>query len=142
MSEDRLPRSDRGHRKVMSILLLAIIGVSVILIAGVFWRFGVPGVALLTNAPDDRASLTLVAAKRITSYVGPATCRECHPGESALFARSGHGRTLWPAAADNNPVVAWLDGKTWKDPEVPEATWSYQVKEGRLVAGRGVERPD
>jgi hypothetical protein len=75
-------------------------------------------------------------AERITGYVGARTCRECHPGESALSARSGHSRTLWPAKAgpNPNPIVAWLDGKTWKDPEIPEVAWSYHVRDGSLVA--------
>ncbi len=94
-----------------------------------------PGPTVPATWPRARPSSTLAGAERITGYVGAAACRECHPGESALYARSGHRRTLWPATADQNPVVAWLDGKTGKDPEAPEITWSYHVKDGRLVAG-------
>ena len=46
------------------------------------------------------------------------------------------GRTLWPATADQNPVVAWLNGKTWTDPEVPEVSWSYYVTDGQLIVAR------
>jgi len=123
----------------MGILLLAIIGVSVIVIAEELRRSGVPGAAVQSRLPGDRPSSTLAATERITGYVGAAACRECHPGESALYARTGHRRTLWPATADQNPVVAWLDGKAWKDPEVPEVTWSYHVKDGQLVAGRALD---
>ena len=31
------------------------------------------------------------------TYIGPEACEECHPGESALQARSGHAQTLSPA---------------------------------------------
>jgi hypothetical protein len=70
--------------------------------------------------------------------VGAAACGECHPGESALFARSGHHRTLWPTEPGRNPIVAWLEGKEWKDPDVPEVTWSYHLRDGRLVAERTI----
>jgi hypothetical protein len=52
------------------------------------------------------------------------------------MARSGHHRTVWPAEPGRNPVVAWLDGKTWNDPAFPEVTWSYHVRDGRLIADR------
>jgi hypothetical protein len=74
--------------------------------------------------------------ERITSYVGGAACRECHPGESALYARSGHHRTLWPVEPGRHPVVAWLDGKKTKDPSLPGVTWSHQLRDGRLVVER------
>jgi hypothetical protein len=35
-------------------------------------------------------------------------------------------------------VVASLAGKTWKDPESPEVTWSYHLRDGRLVAERTI----
>jgi predicted CXXCH cytochrome family protein len=71
--------------------------------------------------------------------VGPQACAECHPGESALFARSGHRRTLWPAASSRNAILAWLDGATVADPEVPEVTWSYHLRAGTLQADRTVD---
>ena len=100
------------RRTGMSILILAIIGVSVILIVAEVRREEVPGPTVPATWPGGRPSSTSAGAERITGYVGAAACRECHPGESALYARSGHRRTLWPATTDQNPVVAWLDGKT------------------------------
>ncbi|MFO0908047.1 MAG: multiheme c-type cytochrome [Isosphaeraceae bacterium] len=62
--------------------------------------------------------------------VGSNVCRECHPGESALHARSGHARTLRPAGG--TAIARWLDGKTVKDPEIPDATWTYALANGKL----------
>jgi hypothetical protein len=67
-------------------------------------------------------------------YVGATSCRECHPGECALFARSEHARTLRPAASD--PIAHRLDGRTVADPERPGVAWSYQLRDG----GFSVER--
>jgi Cytochrome c554 and c-prime len=139
MPEDRPATTVRARRMGMSVLLLAIVGVSVILIVKESRRSEVPGPSVPAGPPSDRTRSTPARAERIADYVGAAACRECHVGPSALFARSGHRRTLWPAAADQNPAVAWLNGKTPKDPEVPDVVWSYQVKDGRLVAARIVD---
>jgi Cytochrome c554 and c-prime len=139
MSLDRPATLDCGHRTRKGIVLLAIIGVSVIIIAEEFRRSSVPRAPDQASSERVLASSTIAGAERITGYVGAAACSECHPGEAALYARSGHRRTLWPATADQNPVVAWLDGKTWTDPEVPEISWSYQVKDGQLTAWRAVD---
>jgi len=67
-------------------------------------------------------------------YVGPQVCAECHPGEAALHARSGHALTLRPA--ERRILARRLDGMTITDPERPNATWSYQFLEGRLQIRR------
>jgi predicted CXXCH cytochrome family protein len=103
-----------------------------------FRRSGEPKPAPLSGTTGDEQSSMTAGAGRIAGYAGAASCRECHPGESALYARSGHRQTLWPVTTGQNPVVSWLEGKTWKDPEVPEVTWSYHVNDGRLVARRTV----
>jgi hypothetical protein len=142
MAEEGPTRSDRGHRWRTSLLLLAIIGGSAIAIEEGIRRSRPPEPASLAwSRVDDRAG-PAAAAGRLTGYVGAAACRECHPGESALSARSGHRRTLRRAIVDESPVVAWLVGKSWKDPEVPDLTWSYQVKDGRLVAQRASDGRD
>src|SRR5262245_34784614 len=41
---------------------------------------------------------TEVAGPLRDLLVGDRACAECHPGEHALHARSGHARTLRPAA--------------------------------------------
>jgi Cytochrome c554 and c-prime len=67
-------------------------------------------------------------------YVGPRVCRECHPGESALHARSGHARTLRPAG--RRALKLGLDGKTIDDPELPGVSWSYRYRDGQLHIAR------
>jgi hypothetical protein len=66
--------------------------------------------------------------------VGAQTCRECHPGESAASSRSGHSRTL--RRGDLGAIARWLDGRTVKDPEVPAATWTYALANGKLEVER------
>src|SRR5579864_7493604 len=58
-------------------------------------------------------------------FVGDRACRECHPGESALNARSGHSRTLRPAA--RVALLRGLNGRRVPDPERPGVTWSFHV---------------
>jgi hypothetical protein len=67
-------------------------------------------------------------------YAGSKVCGECHPGESALYSRSGHSRTLQPAAA--SPAARKIAGRTVADPEQPGVSWSYSVRDGVLQARR------
>lgn len=71
---------------------------------------------------------------RVARFVGDRACRECHPGESASHSRSGHARTLRPAAARS--VAQWLDGGSVPDPENPSATWTYHLRDGKLSVDR------
>jgi hypothetical protein len=63
-------------------------------------------------------------------YIGSKVCAECHPGEVALHARSGHAMTLRPAG--RLKLARRLDGTTCADPEWPDVRWSYQYVNGRL----------
>ena len=67
-------------------------------------------------------------------YVGPQVCAECHPGESALYARSGHAQTLSPAG--RRSLARRLDGTTIADPENAEVLWSYRYRDGQLHISR------
>ncbi len=67
-------------------------------------------------------------------YIGSRVCAECHPGESALHARSGHAATLRPAG--RLPLARRLDGTTVADPEWPEVRWSYRYRNGQLHIAR------
>ncbi len=67
-------------------------------------------------------------------YIGPRVCAECHPGESALYDRSGHARTLRPAG--RRALAQSLDGKTVADPELSGVSWSYRYRDGQLVIVR------
>src|SRR5690242_2034870 len=67
-------------------------------------------------------------------YVGPRVCAECHPGESALYSRSGHAQTLNPPG--RQAVARRLDGRTVADPELADVSWSYQHRDGQLYIRR------
>ncbi len=67
-------------------------------------------------------------------YVGPHVCAECHPGESALYARSGHAQTL--GSAGSRAVARRLDGTTVADPEHSEVSWGYRYRDGDLHIAR------
>jgi hypothetical protein len=136
MVDDLASGLHRAHRRGTIILLLAIIVACAVLIVEQWLGARKPEPPQLSWSPDVIESASGAPQHRINSYVGAAACGECHPGESALFARSGHHRTLWPTEPGRNPIVAWLEGKTWKDPDVPEVTWSYHLRDGRLVAER------
>lgn len=69
-----------------------------------------------------------------SSYVGDRSCRECHPGESALHARSGHSRTLRPAAA--TAAARRLDGMSVPDPERPGISWAFALRGDRFTTTR------
>ncbi|MFI5454448.1 MAG: multiheme c-type cytochrome [Isosphaerales bacterium] len=67
-------------------------------------------------------------------YVGPQVCSECHPGEAALYSRSGHASTLRPVG--RGVVSRLLDGRTIADPESPGILWSYRLRDGQLHLAR------
>ncbi|MGP0070193.1 MAG: hypothetical protein ACLQGP_42165, partial [Isosphaeraceae bacterium] len=67
-------------------------------------------------------------------YIGPKVCAECHPAQSALHVRSGHGQTLSPAS--RRKLSRELDGKTVADPEQPDVLWSYDYRNGQLHIAR------
>jgi hypothetical protein len=74
------------------------------------------------------------AARAASPYVGDRSCRECHPGESSLHARSGHARTLRPAAETD--VARKLNGVTVADPERPDVSWSFALEAGKFTTTR------
>jgi hypothetical protein len=67
-------------------------------------------------------------------YVGSAACSECHAGEAALHARSGHASTLRPAGKIE--LSRRLDGTTAADPELADVSWSYRYRDGALLIAR------
>lgn len=129
-------RSHRGRRaftrtphRLGTAVLLAFLGLA---IGSLFWpssgsrpkpiRFATP------------SSTGPVASDLSASFVGASACRECHPGEAASQARSGHSRTL-RKAAEGFPAE-WLDGRPFRDPEQPDVAWSFRLEDGSLVAYR------
>lgn len=72
--------------------------------------------------------------RAITRYVGTTACGDCHPGQAAAYARSGHARTLRRVAG--SPLVEQLDGLTVADPERDGVTWTYRRQGDALTAER------
>jgi hypothetical protein len=68
------------------------------------------------------------------TYIGSESCGGCHPGEFAAHSRSGHARTLRPAA--QTPQAVRLSGATFPDPERPGARWSYSLRDGQFWTER------
>ena len=68
----------------------------------------------------------------VSKLVGNKVCAECHPGEHALHAGSGHARTLKPAG--KTAVAQKLNGTTVRDTESPHILWQYLVAGERLEA--------
>jgi hypothetical protein len=113
--------------------LVVVLGV--VAAAGVLWWSTLPN----PKPPDPLMEYTPPVPVRVDPaeferYVGTVSCRECHPGETAAFARSGHARTLRPAELD--PIARWLDGRTVADPERPGVDWSYHLRDGKLSVDR------
>ena len=70
-----------------------------------------------------------------SQLVGGKACQECHAGESALHSRSGHAQTLRRRPVE--AIVSWLNGRSVKDREYPEAVWTYSVNDrGKLEVER------
>jgi hypothetical protein len=67
-------------------------------------------------------------------YAGSSSCEECHPGETAHYLRSGHARTLRPAGS--TAMARRLDGQTVADPEDPDVSWSYALRDGQFTVER------
>ncbi len=69
-----------------------------------------------------------------TGYVGSKSCAECHPGEFASHSRSGHARTLRPAA--RTALAGRLSGETFPDPEHPGVYYRYSLQNGEFSTER------
>lgn len=113
---------------------VALIGVVVLGLGGAVWFWA-------TSASEGDRPRTHVAqaGSRLsgpdaTRLAGVQTCRECHPGEHAAHAASGHSRTLRRAA--DSPAARQLDGKVVADPEKPGISWTYALRDGRFTVQR------
>lgn len=67
-------------------------------------------------------------------FAGSRACAECHPGESALYHRSGRSKTL--RRAPESGLAAWLDGRAVRDEEYPDAVWSFSKRDESVAARR------
>jgi hypothetical protein len=135
-----LPLSDTPKSRVNSDLAKWLATGLVVVLGGLAmaWALWWPPESPAPSRQRPGSSTTSAAARsdprESARYVGAASCRECHPGECALFARSEHARTLRPAASD--PVARRLDGRTVADPERPGVAWSYRLRDGRFSVER------
>ena len=126
--EERLP--GRRRSAVRREVLLLLVGVLALGGAIGLWRSG---------GAFFRAKVGLLGSRTAVDptyalYVGDRACSECHPGEAALHSRSGHARTLRPAAGF--ALTRELEGRTTEDPERPGVVWKYMSKGGQLWTER------
>jgi hypothetical protein len=114
-------RLDPAH-ELRTVLLLLVGGV--LTVVALSWWVASPG------AQTGRVGRTGSGVSSRSSYVGSNHCAECHPGEHAWHAQSGHARTLRPAAQIS--LARRLNGETFADPERPGAEWSYSLQDGQF----------
>jgi hypothetical protein len=94
------------------------------------------GIGIWGRSRLERARIEDLEKSRLTyRYAGEASCRECHPGESALYHRSGHATTL-RKTSERPDLLAWLDGRQARDPVHPETTFRYALKDGTVSVAR------
>ncbi len=122
-SDDR-PESDRASAPLGDAVIIGV--VLLLAAAGTSWWATLPAPA---TSRAGRETQTL-------RYVGSEACGECHPGEYAHYSRSGHARTLRPAAVGR--LARRLDGRQVEDPEQPGLTWRYGLRDGKLAVDRAV----
>jgi len=107
---------------------LTLIAVFTLGLAGLLlWSADPPGSG--TDA-DEARHVRLGGALETGPYVGTDSCMDCHPGIHAHYVNSGHARTLRLAA--DRRLARELDGRTFEDPEWPDATWRFAWDEDRL----------
>lgn len=119
-------------------LLVALVVVGVAVVAGLVFT---TNRSQRVEGPSSRVRLLgmdrpFPAEGRYPSdpYIGSKACAECHPGEAAAHARSGHASTL--KSTSRLAVVRQLEGTSAPDPEWPEVIWSYHVRNGELEISR------
>lgn len=105
-----------------------IVGLSVLLFVAVPVSVRV----LSTRSPS--AAMRESLRSRNADFAGSQSCRECHPGEAAAHAESGHARTLRTIA--RTPFPRQLDGIAVADPEQSGVTWRFRDQNGKLAAER------
>jgi hypothetical protein len=136
--DSRLRRASSAARPVKVVLTLGLAAI----LAAAFWVVSAARRSLPSTGRGRDVRLLTVdrpfpADGRFGSdpYIGPQVCAECHPGEVALHARSGHARTLRPAGLRRS-LARRLDGTRIADPELPEVLWSYRYRDGQLHLAR------
>jgi hypothetical protein len=108
-----------------------LVGALSIFLAASLWWTMTPSPTGSTRVPVDPERLRSL---RLDLLAGSASCRECHPGESAMHSRAGHSRTLRPVAVRS--LARQLDGQRVADPEWPDVSWTYSFRDGRFAVER------
>jgi hypothetical protein len=137
MSEGRAPGSHRI--RVRGVILGLVLSILVLVLFCSSWRSGnwaAPPPLTTADSAALQSPEVGLAIVRNASYAGDVSCAECHPGEWALYERSGHHRTM--GRAEQRTVAAWLNGRKVNDPELPGVTWSYHLRHGKLVVDRTI----
>ncbi len=88
--------------------LIAVVGLVVVVVAGVIWYASGPG-----GQPADGLPTTAPATQG-RDYVGAASCRECHERFHGLWAKSHHGLAMQPFTADLGRAGLPLNGQAVK----------------------------
>ncbi len=109
---------------------LLIVGVVILAAFGILWMLTSP------SSTNPLARRTASDRGPRGGYVGSQACRDCHPGEYAAFARSGHSRTL--RAAESVPLARSLDGRVVADPEQQGTRWAFASRSSRFQVTRSM----
>src|SRR5262245_62149894 len=117
MPEDPPTDSQRILRRV-GLLVLTTSALAIMVAAVANTRWSPPGHGPRPARAPVTSPRRIVDRDRLPRYVGAAACRECHPGEAALQARSGHQRTLWRVG--DGALEKWLSGRRLRDPVHPD----------------------
>ena len=108
------------------VFLLVLVGVG---LAGLFvWMFRSGG------AGGERLAEVQVGRKPGDRFLGPLACRDCHLGIYSQFVKSGHARTIRPAA--DRELAKWLTAQVVADPEKAGVSWSYELRGDELAVIR------
>ncbi len=89
------------------------------------WSFDTASHVVTRKAAPAPKPMLPMDAEIVNGLVGGQACRECHPGQSALHSRTGHARTMRPGPVE--AIASWLNGRSVKDREYPEAVWTFAV---------------
>lgn len=127
LEENENPVQERKTAGRELVFLAVLIGAGMAVL--VFWMVRSGG------GNGERLAEVEVSRKPGDRFVGPLACRDCHLGIYSQFVKSGHARTIRPAA--DRELAKWLTAQVVADPEKPDVTWSYELRGDELVVIRG-----
>ena len=119
--------SGPGQRSAAIPILLSIVGAA--LLGGVWWW------AVSRGRVEGLRIARIPGEARMGPFLGDRTCAECHPGQAAEHAGSGHSRTFRRAEV-RGLVRRKFDGLEVVDPEDPGVTWDFALRDGAFFVDR------